>query len=113
MSSYAPGLHFTENVKEAERAIVFLTGGLLHNDAALERLSVLLERLAANRIIYSYDEGLGWNFSMIYGNPEPGTSQAALQARNSIVSHECIVHRAEATRRYEHEAMALRMLSLF
>ena len=113
MASYASGLHFIDNVKEAERAIVFLTGGLLRNEAALQRLSVLLERLAANRIIYCYDEGLGWNFGMIYGSPEPGTTEAALKARNSIVSHECIVHRAQATRRYEHEAMALRMLSLF
>ena len=61
MRSYASGLHFTDNVKEAERAIVLLTGGLLRSEAALERLSVLLERLAANRIIYCYDEGLGWN----------------------------------------------------
>ena len=113
MTRYASGLHFIDNVKEAERAIVFLTGGLLRNEAALERLTVLLERLPANRIIYCYDEGLGWNFGMIYGNPEPGTTEAALQARNSIISHECIVHRAQATRRYEHEAMALRMLSLF
>ena len=112
MSSFAGGLQFTNDTKEAERAIVFLTGGLLRSDWALERLLVLLKRLAANRILYCYDESLGWNFSMIYGSPEPGMTEAALQARDSIVSHECISHRARAIRVYEHEAMALRMLSL-
>ena len=119
MATFALGLDFTDEIDSAERAIVLLTGGLLCSERAVGRLSLLLDRLPAKRIIYCYDETLGWNFSMIYGSPEPGTPKAALKARDSIVSHECITHRPRGNdgeqdmfQRYEHEAMALRMLSL-
>ena len=119
MTTFAPGLDFTDDASEAPRAIVLLTGGTLTNDDAAERLAVLTERLPSKSIVYLYDESLGWDFSFIYGTVAAGASDRFLQARDSIASHECIAHRrltgddaADKFRRYEHDAMALRVLSL-
>ena len=119
MKTFAPGLNFTDDAGEAPRAIVFLTGGTLTNYDAVGRLAVLTERLPSKSIVYLYDESLGWDFSFIYGTAEASASNFVLQARNSIASHECIAHRrltgdvaVDKFRRYEHDAVALRVLSL-
>ena len=119
MVAFAPGLDFTDDAGEAPRAIVLLTGGTLANDDAVRRLAVLTERLPSRSIVYLYDESLGWDFSFIYGADGPCESALVQQVRNSVAAHECIAHRrltgddvVDTFRRYEHDAVALRVLSL-
>ena len=93
MAGFAKGISFTDNVEMANGAVVLLTGGLLRNEEASLRVARLADRLSAKRIVFVYDEDLGWNFSEIYARADNDLSEAATKTRNSISTHECITHR--------------------
>ena len=71
-----------DDIEDAERAIIFLSGGFLSNEHAVEQLAELDSELSAKHLIFIYSSELGWKFN--YGPPEEGMSNEALRASSSI-----------------------------
>ena len=93
--------------RQVPHLVVLLTGGVLGPDGECPdpalRSAILLGR-AASSAVFVYSEELGWDFAAFNALPETAVKAA-------IASHEALCYRPLAAHAWEHEAMALEVIT--